>query len=84
MNQKPDLDLAKAEALAVMQMRTDQIACAMDIDLNALRGDEERYNAFMTAVYRGRAKGEAEIRSQLFKRAREGDCVAIRELLNYR
>ncbi|EBW6363812.1 hypothetical protein DPU24_24000 [Salmonella enterica subsp. enterica serovar Oranienburg] len=65
-------------------MKTEKIASVIDIDLNALRGDEEQYNAFMTAVRKGRAKGEAEIRSQLFKRAREGDCVAIRELLNYR
>ncbi len=84
MSQKPDLDLAKAESLAVMQMRTEQIACAMDIDLNALRGDEERYNTFMKAVRRGRAKGEADIRIMLFKRAKEGDSAAIRELLHYR
>lgn len=84
MNQKPEMDLAKAEALAAMQMKSQQIACAMDIDLNKLREDKKQYDTFMAAVNKGRAKGEAEIRSLLFKRAREGDSVAIRELLNYR
>ncbi|EAA2595846.1 hypothetical protein B5864_17965 [Salmonella enterica] len=65
-------------------MKSQQIACAMDIDLNKLREDKEQYDTFTAAVSKGRAKGEAEIRSLLFKRAREGDSVAIRELLNYR
>ncbi|EIZ7189197.1 hypothetical protein MOS72_001499 [Salmonella enterica] len=39
MNQKPEMDLAKAEALGAMQMKSQQIACAMDIDLNKLRED---------------------------------------------
>lgn len=84
MNQKPEMDLVKAEALGALQMGTRQIAVALNIDLDSLQANEELFAPFMDAVRKGRAKGEVEIRSLLFKRAREGDSVAIRELLNYR
>lgn len=81
MSQRILYDKAKVEALAACRMSLQQIADALDINLNALGNDVEQMSELRAIVRRGRAKGEADLRSALFKLAREGDTSAIRELL---
>ncbi|WP_237929963.1 hypothetical protein [Buttiauxella sp. S19-1] len=81
MNQKIQYDRAKAEALAACKLSYQQIADVLDIDLKLLRQDAEQMAEFMAVMRKGRAKGEAELRTALFKLAREGDSFAVRELL---
>ncbi|QIP58178.1 hypothetical protein HBA19_15010 [Hafnia alvei] len=62
-------------------MSAQQIADALDMDLDALKKDREQISKFYASVRKGRAKGEAELRAALFKLARKGDVFAMRELL---
>lgn len=81
MNQKIPYDRARAEVLSACRMSIQQIADVLDIDLKALRQDREQFNEFCAVLRKGRAKGDAELRTVLYKLAREGDAFALRELL---
>lgn len=81
MNQRIQYEKAKVEALAACRMTGQQIADALDIDFSALKQDCEQLNEFYTHIRKGRARGEAELRTALYKLAREGDAFALRELL---
>jgi len=71
----------KVEVLAARRLTEQQIADVLDIDMDELRRDREKLTLFREAVRTGRAKGEAELRGALYKRARNGDAVAYNELL---
>jgi hypothetical protein len=71
------------ESLAACQMSEQQIADVLDIDLSELKQDMATMRAFREAIRKGKAKGEAEIRSALYQRARKGDAHAY-ELLRRR
>ncbi|AYL45192.1 TPA: hypothetical protein N2N62_001747 [Citrobacter freundii] len=62
-------------------MTAQQIADALDIDFDTIKRDKDQLQAFYTSIRKGRAKGEAELRTALYKLAREGDAFALRELL---
>lgn len=71
----------KVESLAACQMSEQQIADVLDIDLSELKKDMDTIKAFREAIRKGRAKGEAELRGALYKRARNGDIQAYSKLL---
>ncbi|EOW6510855.1 hypothetical protein ACOZXQ_000575 [Cronobacter malonaticus] len=73
----------KVESLAACQMNEQQIADVLDIDLSEVKKDVDLLRAFREAIRKGNAKGEAEIRSALYQRARKGDTHAY-ELLKRR
>lgn len=75
------LPYSKIESLAACRMSEQQIADVLDIDLAALKKQLEKIAAFREAVRKGRAKGEAEIRTALYRKAKAGDAQAFRELL---
>lgn len=81
MNQKIQYEKATAEALAACRMTAQQIADALDIDFASLKQDKDQLQEFYASIRKGRAKGEAELRTALYKLAREGDAFALRELL---
>jgi hypothetical protein len=73
--------IAKVEALAATRLSAQQIADVLDIDFDELIKDQDQLMEFFGSIRKGRAKGEAELRTALFKLAREGDAFALRELL---
>lgn len=81
MSQRILYDKAKIEALAACRMTAQQIADALDIDFDTIKRDKDQLQAFYTSIRKGKAKGEAELRTALYKLAREGDAFALRELL---
>lgn len=81
MTQRIQYEIAKVEALAACRMTAQQISDALDIDFDALKKDRQQLTDFYAHIRKGRAKGEAELRTALYKLAREGDAFALRELL---
>ncbi|MFC0227419.1 hypothetical protein [Serratia aquatilis] len=75
------LDYSKIEALAARRLTEQQIADVMNISLDQLKKDRNQISRFREAIRKGRAKGEAELRGALYKRARTGDIQAYSELL---
>jgi hypothetical protein len=71
----------KVESLAACRMNEQQIADVIDIDLTDLKANPAELSKFREAIRKGRAKGEAEIRAALFRKARTGDPKAYKELL---
>ncbi|EPR0420082.1 hypothetical protein ACUZIT_001602 [Enterobacter hormaechei] len=71
----------KVEALAARRLTEQQIADVLDLDMDELRQDRERLALFRKAIRIGTAKGEAELRGALYKRARNGDVYAYNELM---
>lgn len=71
----------KVEALAARRLTEQQIADVLDIDMDELKRDRERLALFREAIRIGRAKGEAELRGALYKKAKSGDSGAYYELL---
>ena len=75
------LPYPKVESLAACRMTEQQIADVLDIDLIDLKKDQLAIAKFRKAIRKGRAKGEAEIRTALYRKAKTGDARAFRELL---
>ena len=75
------LPYPKIESLAACRMTEQQIADVLDIDLHVLKKDQTDIAKFREAIRKGRAKGEAEIRTALYRKAKAGDARAFRELL---
>lgn len=75
------LSYPKVESLAACRMTEQQIADVLDIGLHDLKKDQVAIAKFREAVRKGRAKGEAEIRTALYRKAKAGDARAYRELL---
>lgn len=71
----------KVEALAARRLTEQQIADVLDIDMDELRQDRELLAQFREAIRVGRAKGEAELRGALYKRAKQGDAYAYSKLI---
>ncbi|CAI1526015.1 Uncharacterised protein [Serratia quinivorans] len=71
----------KVESLAACRMNEQQIADVLDIDLVVLKKEPGAIAAFREAIRKGRAKGEAEIRTVLYRKAKSGDPRAFQELL---
>ncbi|EKT1335045.1 hypothetical protein ABWR82_004312 [Salmonella enterica subsp. enterica] len=70
------LPIEKIQAYAARRLTEQQIADVLDIDLQAVKSRAENYTAYCEAIRIGRAKGEAELRGGLYKRAKEGDVKA--------
>lgn len=75
------IPFAKVEALAACQMTEQQIADVLDIELSELKKDPAVISGFRAAIRKGKAKGEAEIRTALYRKAKGGDIRALNELL---
>ncbi|PVZ86718.1 hypothetical protein C9426_14985 [Serratia sp. S1B] len=75
------LDYSKVEGWAARKLTEQQIADVLDISLDELKQDRRQMSLFREAIRKGRAKGEAELRSALYKRAKNGDIQAYSELL---
>ncbi|ENU3061682.1 hypothetical protein MLT67_12235 [Escherichia coli] len=75
------LPLDKIQALAARRMSEQQIADVLDIDINKLKTTPEKLAEYREAIRKGRAKGEAELRGALYKRAKTGDRSAYTELM---
>ncbi|EOA2901752.1 hypothetical protein ACSD30_000736 [Escherichia coli] len=75
------IDFQKVQALAARRMSEQQIADVLDMDINELKTSPERLTEYREAIRKGRAKGEAELRGALYKRAKNGDRSAYTELM---
>lgn len=75
------IDYSKVQALAARTLSEQQIADVLDIDLSTIKSNPTQLIEFREALRKGRAKGEAELRSALYKRARSGDRSAYTELM---
>ncbi|HBM3281997.1 TPA: hypothetical protein ACK2W8_004718 [Klebsiella oxytoca] len=75
------IPFGKVESLAACRMSEQQIADVLDIELSELKKDHQSISSFRAAIRKGRAKGEAEIRLVLYRKAKGGDVNAYRELL---
>lgn len=71
----------KVEALAARRLSEQQIADVLGIVMDELKRDMKQLALFREAIRIGRAKGEAELRGALYKRARNGDIYAYNELM---
>lgn len=69
------------EVLAACRLSEQQIADVLDINLPELKKSHAEIFSFREAVRKGRAKGEAEIRAALYRKAKSGDARAFHELL---
>ncbi|HCR2977776.1 TPA: hypothetical protein ON189_002918 [Serratia marcescens] len=79
--EKPTLD--KIEALAGRGLTEQQIADALGIDIEKLRGDKTELSAYRLAIRRGKAKGIADLSNVLFNKAKKGDTRAMIFLLEH-
>ena len=75
------IPISRVEALAARRLTEQQIADVLDIDMEMLKKDRELIALFRKAIRIGTAKGEAELRGALYKRARGGDVNAYSELM---
>ena len=75
------LPYEKIQAYAARRLNEQQVADVLDIDLTALKMDPDQLARFREAIRKGRAKGEAELRGALYKRAKNGDRSAYTELM---
>lgn len=75
------IDYLKVQTLAARRMSEQQIADVLDIDLTRLKKDREQISLFRKEIRKGRAKGEAELRGALYRKAKSGDSGAYNELL---
>jgi hypothetical protein len=75
------IPFGKVESLAACRMNEQQIADVLDINLPELKTDSAQLTRYREAIRKGRAKGEAELRSVLYKRAKNGDRSAYTELM---
>ncbi|EBS6311400.1 hypothetical protein EUQ28_15995 [Salmonella enterica subsp. enterica serovar Millesi] len=75
------IPFGKVESLAACRMNEQQIADVLDINLPELKTDSAQLMRYREAIRKGRAKGEAELRSVLYKRAKGGDRSAYTELM---
>lgn len=75
------ISFGKVESLAACRMNEQQIADVLDINLPELKTDSAQLMRYREAIRKGRAKGEAELRSVLYKRAKSGDRSAYTELM---
>lgn len=75
------IPFAKVELLAACRMSEQQIADVLDIDLPSIKKEFGEISRFREAIRKGRAKGEAEIRTVLYRKAKSGDVRAYHELL---
>ncbi|MFH8134203.1 hypothetical protein ABU178_08450 [Pantoea osteomyelitidis] len=76
-----DLNLEKVQGWAARRLTEQQIADVLAINLEALKKDRENIRQFREAIRIGRAKGEAELRDALYKRAKNGDAYAYTKLM---
>ncbi|HDR2520051.1 TPA: hypothetical protein QCI08_004205 [Enterobacter ludwigii] len=72
---------AEVESLAACRMSEQQIADVLDINLPELKKQRSEISRFREAMRKGRAKGEAQIRAALYRKAKSGDARAYHELL---
>ncbi|EIM8479563.1 hypothetical protein [Serratia marcescens] len=75
--------LVKIEALAGRGLTEQQIADALGIDIEKLRGDKTEISAYRLAIRRGKAKGIADLSNALFNKAKKGDTRAMIFLLEH-
>lgn len=75
------LPVEKIQAYAARRLNEQQIADVLDIDINELKATPEHLAEYREAIRKGRAKGEAELRGALYKRAKGGDRSAYTELM---
>lgn len=75
------IPFGKVESLAACRMNEQQIADVLDINLPELKTDSAQLMRYREAIRKGRARGEAELRSVLYKRAKSGDRSAYTELM---
>lgn len=73
----------QVQALAARRLTEQQIADVLNIDLEELRKDRVSLSQYREAIRKGVSRGEAEIRSALYQRARKGDAYAY-EILRRR
>lgn len=71
----------KVQALAARRLTEQQIADVLDFDLLELKTNREELLRFREEIRKGAAKGEAELRGALYKRARNGNAHAYNELM---
>lgn len=71
---------AKVESLAACRMSEQPITDVLDIDLAGIKKEHSEITLIREAIRKGWAKGEAEIRAALYRKAKSGDACAYHEL----
>lgn len=74
-------DPQQVQVLAARRLTEQQIADVLNIDLQELKKDRGVISKFRDEIRKGKAKGEAELRGVLYRRAKGGDTGAYQELL---
>ena len=74
----------KAEALAAQGLSHKDIAHSLGISYQTFNEKSKDYPEFSDAIQSGKSKGLAQVTNALFKKATEGDVVAMKYYLNNR
>lgn len=72
-----NLPVDRVQAYAARRLTEQQIADVLDLSLQEIKSDAELYASYKEAIRVGRAKGEAELRDGLYKRAKNGEVKAF-------
>lgn len=72
-----NLPVDKIQAYAARRLTEQQIADVLDLQLQGIKSEPEIYTQYREAIRIGRAKGEAELRDGLYKRAKNGEVKAF-------
>lgn len=77
-----ELPIEKIQALAARRLTEQQIADVLDIDFRVLKEDREALRRYREEIRKGASRGEAELKSVLYKRAKDGSAFAYESLKN--
>lgn len=72
-----NLPVEQIQAYAARRLTEQQIADVLNLRLQDVKSDPDIYAQYREAIRIGRAKGEAELRDGLYKRAKNGEVKAF-------
>lgn len=72
-----NLPVEQIQAYAARRLTEQQIADVLNLRLQDVKSDPDVYAQYREAIRIGRAKGEAELRDGLYKRAKNGEVKAF-------
>lgn len=75
--QRIEIDLAAVESAAADGLTEGEVAARLGISQDTITRRKKSSADFADAIKRGRARADAEVTSQLFKKVRKGDLGAI-------
>ncbi|WP_407437414.1 hypothetical protein [Lelliottia sp.] len=72
-----NLPVEQIQAYAARRLTEQQVADVLNLRLPDIKSDPDIYAQYREAIRIGRAKGEAELRDGLYKRAKNGEVKAF-------